>query len=104
MYIGDNFVEDMLLAGKYMYMSHLRTLNNWVPCFPASLPASLMMINSTPLVTDERHLLLGEHPDREFVDYLVQGMVDVFCIGFNYGLVECKSAKWNMLSLCRTQP
>ena len=29
--IGDEFVEDMLLAGKYVCMSQLRTLNNRVP-------------------------------------------------------------------------
>lgn len=46
-------MEDMLLAGMYVYMSHLRTMNTRESSTPASLHTSLMMINSTLLVIDK---------------------------------------------------
>ena len=86
----------MLLAGKYVYMSHLRTLARRIPPSPTSLPESLVLINS-PLRVGEWRALLSSHPDEEFREYLLRGMVERFRIGFDY-TKECKSAKRNMLS------
>ena len=38
------------------------------------------------------------HPDREFVEYLLQGIREGFCIGFNYQECVCKPAEGNMKS------
>ena len=86
----------MLLAGKYAYMSHLRTLARRLPPSPTPLPESLGLINS-PLRVGEWRALLSSHPDEEFREYLLCGMVEGFRIGFDY-TKECKSAKRNMLS------
>ena len=90
-------MEDMILAGKYMYMSQLRTLAGCIPHKLPSLPTRLAMINS-PLVVDQWRALLSEHPDGEFKEFLLSGIVEGFRIGFNYTQSECRSAKRNMLS------
>ncbi len=41
---------------------------------------------------------LAKHPDREFADYLVQGIRDGFRIGFDYANHSCKRASRNMSS------
>ena len=41
---------------------------------------------------------LVRHPDREFVEYLLQGIQEGFCIGFNYQEHVCKPAAGNMKS------
>ena len=87
----------MILAGKYMYMSQLRTLASCIPHNLPSLPTRLAMINS-PLVVDQWRALLSEHPDGEFKEFLLSGIVEGFCIGFNYTQSDCRSAKRNMLS------
>ena len=38
------------------------------------------------------------HPDREFVEYLLQGIQEGFLIGFNYQECVCKPAAGNMKS------
>ena len=45
---------------------------------------------------------LHDHPDREFVTYIVSGIRAGFRIGFQYKSVECKAATRNMpsASLC----
>ena len=89
-------MDDLILAGKYVYISHLRTLAR-SPLKPTPLPKTLEVINS-PLAVNEWRVLLCDHPDEEFKSYLLQGMVEGFRIGFNYGQCKCKSAKRNMLS------
>ena len=87
----------MLLAGKYVYMGHLRTLAGRTPCNPSPIPRSLSAVNS-PLVVDQWRMLLSDHPDEDLKSYLLGGMREGFRIGFNYSQCECKSAKRNMLS------
>lgn len=90
-------VEDIILVGKYMYMSQLTTLASRIPHNLPSLPTRLAMVNS-PLVVDQWRTLLSEHPDGEFKEFLLSGIVEGFCIGFNYTQSDCRSAKRNMLS------
>ena len=47
------------------------------------LPACLRTIN-TPLVWQAWDHALLHHPDRRFANYIVQGIKEGFCIGFNY--------------------
>lgn len=58
-----------------------------------------MEVINSPLVVDDWRVLLSGHPDDEFKEYLLCRMVEDFRIGFNYTKIDCKSAKWNMLSV-----
>lgn len=51
----------------------------------------------TPLRVSEWEKLLLPHPDRQFVDYLLDGMKNGFRIGFNY-LSKTRVTKRNMKS------
>ena len=77
----------MLLAGKYVYMGHLRTLAGRTPCNPSPIPRSLTAINS-PLVVDQWCMLLS---DEDLKDYLRRGMCEGFRIGFDYSATEQES-------------
>ena len=81
----------------YMYMSQPRTLASCIPHNLPSPPTRLAMVNS-PLVVDQWRALLSEHPDGEFKELLLSGIVEGFRIGFNYIQSDCRSAKRNMLS------
>ena len=52
---------------------------------------------STPIRTDKWELALQHHPDRSFVQYLLQGFRQGFRIGFNHK-AALKSAEKNLLS------
>ena len=53
---------------------------------------------STPLNPEAWTSLLQSHPDRTFVEYLVQGTRQGFRLGFGYGEVQLRSASRNMRS------
>lgn len=93
------FVDSMVLGGKYAYMEDLRTLANRVAPSMAgtNLPPNWSAI-ITPLVADEWQRQLMGHPDQEFTGYLLRGITEGFRIGFNYCDCKCKSAKRNMQS------
>jgi len=57
---------------------------------------------STPLKVQEWSSLLSNHPDQQFVAYLVKGMSEGFHIGFDHSR-ELRSAKKNMKSATNTQ-
>lgn len=52
----------------------------------------------TPLRPDQRQLVLASHPDRHFVNYLLEGIKTGFQIGFDYVTHSCVPARGNMLS------
>ena len=52
----------------------------------------------SPLRTQEWEEWLRPHPDRVYVQYLLQGLREGFRIGFKYGECTCSSAKSNMKS------
>ena len=52
----------------------------------------------SPLRTQEWEEWLRPHPDRVYVQYLLQGLREGFRIGFKYGECACSSAKTNMKS------
>ena len=80
---SDTWVDDMTLAGKYVYMNHLRKLARRIPHRPTPIPKTLATITS-PLVVEEWRALLNNHPDGEFKDFFFSGMIEGFHIGFNY--------------------
>ena len=52
----------------------------------------------TPLRPDQWQLVLASHPDRHFVNYLLEGIKAGFRIGFDYATHSCVPARGNMLS------
>ena len=70
---------------------------NVSPVTLESVQAELRQLK-TPLVRDEWVACLREHPDRDFVSYLVKGISDGFRVGFDYSDHTCHSAKANMQS------
>lgn len=52
----------------------------------------------TPLVASAWAKALEQHPDRDFVEFVLNGIVQGFCIGFDYHTHKCRPAKQNMIS------
>lgn len=64
---------------------------------PPSIPRILSKV-STPLQLSVWAAELCEHPDQEYVKYLLKGIAQGFRIGFDYRSCHCRSAKQNMHS------
>ena len=90
-----------VVKGRYSYMKELVVLDSCRPgpseVVPDTLRAALAAVR-TPLRVAEWGRALRGHPDREFVDYLLDGMSQGFRIGFNRAFGHLKSAKRNMVS------
>ena len=82
--------------GLYRYTQHLRSLDSLRP--PPGIPVDHRLLpSSTPLNSEAWKACLSTHPDRAFAQYVVQGLVEGFRIGFNRTHL-LKSAKRNMIS------
>ena len=53
----------------------------------------------TPLRWDRWRSALAPHPDRDFADFLLDGIVSGFRIGFDYQRHTCREARGNMASV-----
>ena len=92
-----NLMEDIFQAGKYIYLEDLKKLNACVANPPSQLPPLLRTV-CTPLILSAWCQHLRDHPDPEFIEYILSGIANGFRIGFNYSGCKCTSAKRNMLS------
>ncbi len=93
-YVG-TWIDGSVVLGHYSYMDVLRTLEGMVSTLPCS--SQLSKVN-TPLEAGQWESMLRDHPDREFAEYLVRGVREIFRIGFERDVVKCRSAKRNMQS------
>ena len=93
---GD-LMESTLQAGRYVYFDDLGVLSQLSPSLRQPLPSMLCQVH-TPLVIAEWRSQWCQYPDREFCQYLIDGLTDGFRIGFNYTSHRCQAAKCNMLS------
>ena len=82
---------------SYPYTGDLLRLHSYRPSKPTQLPLSCQTI-TTPLVDSEWERALADHPDRQFVDYILQGIREGFRIGFDHSRASCKSTGGNMQS------
>ena len=94
MVAGDESID---LSGKYVYMPDLRTLRSLHPPIIAAISDTLCQIN-TPLNIKAWEAELRAHPDREYVQFLLEGIQQGFHIGFDYSHHSCSSASSNMNS------
>ena len=89
--------DSALLMGRYIYMSDLKTLSCHTASPASSLPKLLSTV-TTPLNVEAWRSELSDHPDQEFVGYLLDGIQHGFRIGFDSEHHRCVSAKRNMMS------
>lgn len=92
---------DVGTEGQYRYMQELASLESCRPVVkeegPKELGVSLAEVRTLLEVVEWRKAL-QDHPDAEFVGYLLKGISQGFRIGLNWELVQLKTAKRNMLS------
>ena len=95
----DTWAGDELLdsSGKYIYMLELRRLDALRPLVLPELPAAITVV-TTPLKLEAWEAELREHPDREYAQYLLDGIKEGFRIGFEYSSHACASSPRNMKS------
>ena len=86
-----------MASGHYIYTDHLLCLAGRRASHPIDLPQHLWPVN-TPLNPRAWASHLQSHPDRAYVDYIVQGIRHGFRLGFAYSAVKLRSASRNMRS------
>ena len=94
---GSGDTEQRRGRGRYPYIADLRRLEELAPATPPALPQQLQEVR-TPLQLQAWAQALRHHPDQEFAHYILQGIQQGFHIGFDRQVVQCRSAKRNMLS------
>ena len=80
----------------YTYTDHLLALEASRPVVPRPTPMVGTIITS-PLIVDNWRQALRDHPDKRFVQYLLEGLAHGFHIGFNPDQ-HCTPCKSNMKS------
>ena len=86
----------VVVLGNYRYTNDLLGLEAAVP-YEVPLP-SVCGFTSTPLNHAMWSLLLSEHPDRQFVGFIVRGLRCGFRVGCRSSGPELRSATSNMFS------
>ena len=84
------------MLGHYRYTNDLLRLEEAVS-YEALLPGVCGFV-STPLNHAMWSLLMSEHPDRQFVGYIIRGLRNGFRIGCRSSAPELRSASSNMFS------
>ena len=85
-----------LHSGSYTYTSDLLSLEARWPLRLLMLPPQCGVI-TTPLIINNWNQALRNHPDKQFVDYIVNGLVQGFHIGVD-PIHRCTLCKDNMRS------
>ena len=85
--------------GLYLYTHNLLTLNSFCNPVTNRLPMECLVVN-TPLNRQAWQAALVNHPDRQLVHFLVEGIRQGFRIGFDYSMHSTKSKTGNMKSAC----
>lgn len=76
-------MDDILQAGQYIYTEDLKKLRDCKPQMQNPWPPQLSGVY-TPLMLPAWTHFLRDHPDQEFVGYLLDGIANGFRIGFDY--------------------
>ena len=79
------------------YTPQLLQLERCTPSHARKVPETLAQIH-TPLIIPAWECALANHPDKEFVSYILAGIRCGFRIGFAYPSHKCQSPKRNMQS------
>ena len=65
------------------------------------MPLPQFAVIATPPKGDRWQVVLHDHPDRDFINFSVEGIRSGFRIGFQGSPLACKSEKKNMPSACQ---
>ena len=95
--------ETVGLHGRYVYTADLLKMSALRPSQAPQLPESLRLI-STPLVREEWRAELSNHPDKDFVAWLIQGLGQGFRIGFDYKSLKVGSKTVKNMRSAVTHP
>jgi len=82
------------------YTKDLLQLESYQPIISRNIPDNCKII-TTPLVAGNWATALQGHPDQEFTQFILRGIRQGFCIGFDYRNHRTKSAVSNMVSAVR---
>ena len=85
-----------IVRGHYRYISDLLKLEKAIP-YEIVLPG-VCGYTQTPLNHVMWSMLLSDHPDRQFVEYIIRGLRTGFRIGCQATSAELRSASSNMFS------
>ena len=96
----DDPVPCVSLLGLYAYTAHLEEFERRRPGAQERVkPAEVEWSHiQCPMVSRVWEQCLRDHPDRRYREYLVNGFVAGFRVGFQYGKKKCASATANMQS------
>eukprot|EP00731_Ephydatia_muelleri_P038232 Em0686g3a len=87
-----------LKAYKYttdlLALAGCRATNPWRP------PEFLSQVR-TPLRREKWRIALAPHLDRDFVEFILEGLESSFRVGFDYQIAECAKARGNMTPVCK---
>ena len=78
----------------YAYTADLLALESNINLHPPTLPDFLCKV-STPLNASAWSAYLTAHPDRQFANYIIQGITHGFRIGFSHQTHKCTPATSN---------
>ena len=81
--------------GRYRYTDHLQALEACRPSWSSIRGGNSLALTRTPLVLDRWKQELESHPDRVYVNYILQGIEHGFRIGFDRQC-QLQSASSNM--------
>ena len=78
----DMYTRGMVKNGSYVYLNHLLGFDS---CKPVTDPSSLVISSEvhSPLLASVWAQELSSHPDKAFVEYIIQGITNGFRIGFD---------------------
>ena len=76
-----------------MALAGCHATNPWRP------PEFLSQVR-TLLRREKWRIALAPHPDRDFVEFILEGLESGFRVGFYYRMAECAKARGNMTSVC----
>ena len=76
-----------------------RWLQNWLSSLPVAdsytVPLTASIVH-TPLCAQAWHSMLGNHPDKQLVQFMLHGICNGFCTGFTKPLSSLKAATRNL--------
>ena len=85
------------IDGRYKYLEHLKVLETQNHASSRTVDLWISILDESPLNAEAWQKHLSHHPNRDFVDYIVNGIQKGFRLGVNFEATY-SSASRNMQS------
>ena len=82
----------MVVDGSHQYTQHLTQLDSYRPPWAQGISGR----RTTPLILEAWTKLLRDHPDKEYVSYILEGIREGFRVGFKWGVCPLAPSQGNM--------